>query len=145
MPLLARSRARRRRGTSAVEFAVVLPVLAFFFLLAIDFGRVFYQTVQVTSCARNGALWARDSVAQAYSPYSSVQAAAVAAAPNLSPTPQVTSSTGTDADGNGYVQVTVTYQFNTIANYVLPGQFAIPNTFNLSRTVQMSTAPTTPN
>lgn len=145
MPMIARSRPGRRRGASAAEFAVLLPVLAFFFLVGIDFGRVFYQTVLITSCARNGALYARDSVAQAYSPYSSVQAAALAAAPNLSPAPQVSSSSGTDASGNGYVQVTVTYQFNTIANYVLPGQFSIPSTFNLSRTVQMSTAPTTPN
>lgn len=106
---------------------------------------MFYQTVLVTSCARNGALYARDSVAQAYSPYSGVQAAALAAAPNLSPAPQVTSSSGTDASGNGYVQVTVTYQFNTIANYALPGEFTIPSTFNITRTVQMSTAPTTPN
>ncbi len=135
----------RRRAAAAVEFAILLPVLSFFFLIAVDFGRIFYQTVLITSCARNGALYARDSVAQTYSPYSSVQAAAVAAAPNLSPAPQVTSSSGTDASGNGYVQVTVTYQFNTIANYVLPGEFAIPSTFNISRTVQMATAPTTPN
>jgi Flp pilus assembly protein TadG len=136
---------RRRRAAAAVEFAILLPVLTFFFLIAVDFGRVFYQTVLITSCARNGALYARDSVAQAYSPYSSVQAAAVAAAPNLSPAPQVSSSSGTDASGNGYVQVTVTYQFHTIADYVLPGEFAIPSSFNISRTVQMSTAPVTPN
>jgi Flp pilus assembly protein TadG len=124
-----------RPAAAAVELAVLLPVLAFLFVIAVDFGRIFYYSQVVENCARQGALYASDSKAPAAALYSSVQQAALADAPNLSPQPTVTSANGTDGSGNGYVTVTVSWTFQTITSY--PG---VPNV-TLSRTIQMRTAP----
>ena len=123
-----------------LEMALVTPPLIYLALAAVDFGRVYYYTDVLSNCALNGALYASDSLAQAASPYASITQAALADASNLSPAPTVSSATGTDASGNGYVSVTVSYTFNTIVNY--PG---IPSSTSLTRTVQARVAPITPN
>jgi Flp pilus assembly protein TadG len=129
-----------RSGAAAVELAVVLPLLALFFFIAVDYSRIFYAYATVSTCARNGAFYASDSAYADDSPYQSVEEAALADASNLSPTPTVTSATGTDADGHDYVEVTVTYSFNTVTNYV-----GIGKTIQVVRTVRMRKAPLTPN
>jgi hypothetical protein len=53
--------------------------------------------------------------------------------------PTVSSSTGTDANSNPYVAVTVTYTFTTLVNY--PG---ITHSITLSRTVRMRVIQSTP-
>ena len=121
-----------RRGAAAVELALLLPVLLFLFVAIIDFGRVFYYSQTVENSARAGALYLSDDDAIATSPYANVTAAALADASNLSPQPTVASSNGTDASGNPYVRVTVSWSFHLIINY--PG---IPGTVSLARTVQM--------
>jgi Flp pilus assembly protein TadG len=128
-----------RRGTSVVELAVLLPLLALLFVVAVDYARVFYYSVTLNECARNGALYARDAVAAKESPYTSVEEAALSNASNLDPAPTVTKTNGTDAKGQPYVQVTVTYTFNTLTSY--PG---VPGSVALSRTVRMHTAPAVP-
>ncbi|HBI42058.1 MAG TPA: hypothetical protein DDY78_04255 [Planctomycetales bacterium] len=126
---------RRRPGAAAVELAVVSPFLVFLFVIAVDFGRIFYFSQTIENCARNGAIYG-SNLTTAQSPYSNIQQAALADAENLNPQPTVTSATGTDASGNAYVQVTVAWQFKTITTY--PG---VPSPVNLSRTVQMRVAP----
>lgn len=140
-----------RRGIAAVELAMVTPVLFFMFLVVWDFSRVFYYAVVMAQCSRNGARWAGDpnyfnNPAVATDPYTSVTAAALADAKNITPTPTVSDppTYGNDANGNPYAQVTVTYQFTTVVNYSFPGLFTIPNTVNLSRTCQMRVAPVLP-
>lgn len=128
---------RRHRGASAVELALLLPMLSLLFLFTIDFARLYYHYSIVTNCARNGALYASDPTASLESPYTNTTAAALADASNLSPQPTVTSTTS--ADGSS-VQVTVVYPFTTITNY--PG---LPNPINLTRTVQMRIGSTLPN
>jgi len=121
-----------RRGAAAVELALLLPVLAFLFVAIVDFGRVFYYSQTVENAARAGALYLSDDDAVATSPYATVTDAALADASNLNPQPTVASSGGTDASGNPYVRVTVTWTFHLLVNY--PG---IPGTVTLARTVQM--------
>jgi Flp pilus assembly protein TadG len=130
-----------RPAASTVELALLLPFLAFLFVIAVDWSRIFYYSMIVTNSARNGALYACDPVpiAKGTSPYSSVTAAALADASNLSPTPTVTSTSGSDASGS-YVEVTVAYTFQTVTNF--PG---VPTNTNLVRTVRMRVLPTTPN
>ena len=118
---------------------MVLPGLLFLTMATIDFSRVYYYSATVASCARNGALYACDGLAQADSPYTSVSQAALADASNLSPSPTVSSAVGVDSTGASYVEVTVTYTFQTIVNY--PG---IPSSSTVSRKVRMRVAPTTP-
>ncbi len=129
-------RSEKRRGSYAVELAILLPLLIFLLVIAIDFARVFYYSQIVQNCARNGAAYASDPQAPAYALYSSVQQAALADATNLSPHPTVTSTTSTNASGTSFVAVTATWQFNTITGF--PG---VPQQVSLSRTVTMQMAP----
>lgn len=136
----SRSGRSKRQGAAAVELAVLLPFLMFLFVIAVDFGRVFYFSLTIENCARNGALYGSDPVAASQSPYTSITQAALADAANLDPQPTVTSTNGVDAFGNSYLEVTVSWQFHTSTNF--PG---VPSPVNLARTVRMRMAPTTPN
>jgi Flp pilus assembly protein TadG len=127
-----------RRAVAAVELAVLLPFLMFLFVIGVDFARVFYHSLTLTNCARNGAFYGCQDATHA-ADTAGIQTAALADAGNLSPAPTVSSTTTTDADGNSCVQVTTTYTFQTITSY--PG---VPSSLTLTRTVQMRTAPTVP-
>jgi Flp pilus assembly protein TadG len=129
---------RRRHGAATVELAILAPFLAFVFVIAVDWARIFYDSIVVTNCARNGALYLSDPYTLTLSPYNDVKQAALADAQNLSPSPNVTSANGTDSSGP-YVEVTVSYQFQTITNF--PG---VPANTNIVRTVRMSVAPQFP-
>jgi Flp pilus assembly protein TadG len=129
----------RRPAAAAVELAVVLPLLALFFFIAVDYSRIFYSYSIVSNCARNGAFYACDPMYAQDSPYQSVQEAALADAGDLSPTPTVTSAEGKDADGHAYVEVSVSYPFKTVTNYL-----GLGGTIQVERTVRMRKAPLTP-
>jgi Flp pilus assembly protein TadG len=133
-----RPTARSRPGTSAVEFAVVLPFLMFMVVVAVDFARVYRNAQVVMSAARNGALYGSDNPARA-ADSAGIQAAALQEAVDLSPSPTVTSTTGTDADGNPYLRVTVSYPFQTITRF--PG---VPSSLAVTRTCQMRVIPLKP-
>ena len=142
---------RRRKGGSAVELVLVAPVLCFMLVGAIDFCRVFFAYTTITNAARNGAVWASDpfanpsavgAVTPSQSPYATVAAAAMADANNLSPAltaANVTQTTGTDANGNATVIVTVQYQFPLITSFL-----GLSNV-SLSRQVTMRVLPSTAN
>jgi Flp pilus assembly protein TadG len=126
---------RARTAAAAVELAVMLPFLAFCFVLGIDFCRVFYFTQAVQNAAATGALYACQSATTA-TDTDGIKAAAQADASNLSPPPDIAATQGTDADGNATVSVTATYTFKTITNF--PG---IPSSMSLTRTVSMRVLP----
>jgi Flp pilus assembly protein TadG len=126
-------------GAAVVELAILLPLLVFMFLLAVDFARVFYFSLTLTNCARAGAIYAADPTVKGESPFASTQAAALADATNLSPQPTITESTGMDASGRTYVEVTANNSFNTITGF--PG---IPQSINLQRTVRLYVAAKSP-
>jgi len=133
-----RNRANQpRKAVASVELAILLPFIAFLFVIAVDFARVFYFSQVIENCARKGALYASDPKAPAYQLYANVQQAALGPdSSGFNPQPTVTSTSGTDVEGNPYVSVTVTWQFQTITGF--PG---VPSTVNISRTVQMRAAP----
>jgi hypothetical protein len=135
-----------RRGAAVAEMAILLAVLSFLFIICIDFARVFYYSLTLKNCARNGAYYASDY--PGIYGYGSASAAALADTPNLSPDPTITVGydasltgdfTGTTPVRPGYVKVTATWTFNTVTNY--PG---IANTWNLSQSEIMEMAPITP-
>lgn len=129
---------RNRRGAAAVEAAILLPFLCFGFLVVFDFCRVFYYSVAVSNCARNGALFGSADKSHAVDT-NGILATAKTDAGNLTLT-QLGVSSSTDSSSNPTrVDVTVTYPFTTITQY--PG---IPRQTNLSRTVRMSVLPPTP-
>jgi Flp pilus assembly protein TadG len=133
-------RAAARSAAAAVELALLLPILTLLLVISVDFARLFYHHITITNCARNGAMWMCDPVAQATSKYATVDAAARADATNLDPTKlTVSSTTGVGGDGNPFAEVTVTYDFPLVTSYL---GFS---TQTLSRTVRMRIAPATPN
>ena len=149
---------RARRAAAAVEFAVLAPFLAFLFVIAVDWARVFYYSIAVRNCARNGALYLsqKQSAKTTSSPYTDsgyvnlyvnsanpVTAAALADASNLTPTPTVTSTSGSDSYGP-YVEVTVSCPFQTVTNFSV-GNFLVPSSTNVTRTIRMYVPPESPN
>src|SRR5215472_4420987 len=121
-----------RQAAAAAELAILLPVLVFVIVIAIDWARVFWYSQMLTNCARHGALYASDPIAAAESPYLGVQQAALAAEPdasNWSPQPSVSCGPGTpDSNGNATIAVTVSWALPLITTY--PG---VGNTVKLSR------------
>ncbi len=126
-----------RKAAAAVELAFLVPLMAFFFVIAIDWARIFYYSVSVNDCARNGAAYLSD-LNGAGSPHANYTQASLAGT-NLSPTPTVSSSNGSDGSG-AYVEVTVAYTFRTLTNF--PG---VPSNTNVQKTVRMYQSAKTPN
>lgn len=139
LPRTVRS-GRARRGAAVVELAVLLPLLIFLFVIAVDFARIYYVSLTLTNAARAGALYASDPGYAHESPFANVVEAARADTTNLSPQPMITQVSGTDAQGRAYVEVTALYKFETISSF--PG---VPSDFNLRRTVRMFVMSTSPN
>jgi Flp pilus assembly protein TadG len=137
MHVAGRSFSRRlgcRRGAALVELVIVGSILAFILVASVDFARLFYAYVTITNCARGGALYGCQSETKK-TDTGGIQTAALADAASLSPalvSGNISSSTGSDANSNHYVAVTVTYSFTTLITY--PG---ISHTMPLRRTVQM--------
>ena len=133
-------RFRTREGAAVVELAVMLPLLVFLFVIAVDFARVYYFSLTLTNCARAGALYASDPATADESAFDSYEDAALADATNLNPPPELYKTSGMDASGRSYVEVTATYTFSTVT--VFPG---VPSEMNLSRSVRMYQSAITPN
>jgi Flp pilus assembly protein TadG len=131
---------RCRRGAATVELSLVLPLLAFLFVIGLDYSRVFYASVIVSNCARNGALYASDQNVADRSPYEDLQQAVLADASDLTEPLTVSSREGSDTSSYDWVEVTVTYPFKTVISY--PG---IPSQVNISRTVHMRKVPSEEN
>ena len=126
-----------RRAAATVELAILAPILAFLVAAGADYSRVFFQAQVVANCARNGALYGCADPTHA-ADTSGISTAALSDAGDLSPAPNITSTTGSDADGN-YVEVTATYTFHTLVNY--PG---IPTATTVTQTVRMRVSPVIP-
>jgi Flp pilus assembly protein TadG len=129
---------RVRQGLAAVELAVLLPFLCFLFVVAVDFARVFYFDLTLVNAARNGAIYASQNPTNSVDT-SGITTAAKRDTSNLN-SQQLTVSSSTSGSNPTVVAVTVTYPFSTITRYP-----AVPSSFTLSRTVQMSVTPLTPN
>jgi Flp pilus assembly protein TadG len=139
---------------ATVELALVLPTLCFLFVAATDYARIFYYAITIQNCARNGAYYAADYPNNNYQytdiyGYSSLDDAIQRDATNLSPPPTYTvfygdsqagPFTSTTKPASGYVQVTVTWTFQSITNF--PG---IPSNVALSRQSIMRISPAMPN
>lgn len=123
---------KARGGAATVELALVLPVLALFFAIAVDFGRVYHHLQEVSDSARRGALYAADVYVSQSSPYESVAEAALAETRVIRDTAQVEWTRVNDARGNLCHRVTVTSQFQP--TLPIPGTHGA---LTLSRTVQM--------
>jgi hypothetical protein len=49
-----------RRGAAVAEAAILLSIISFLFVVPIDLARVFYYSLALKNCARNGAYYTSD-------------------------------------------------------------------------------------
>ncbi len=84
-------------------------------------------------------MYASDPTIAQESPFSSVQEAALADAPNFSQAPVITTKYGTDAGGKSYVEVEAVHTFSSVSKF--PG--LLPQ-MNIVRSVRMYVAAKTP-
>lgn len=133
------SRLRWLRGQSAVELALVTPILVVLLLVAADFGRVFYTSIAVNNAARAGAQYGSESIVTAADSAGITAAARTDGWSSLSVTAtQCTCETSTivtacatsyctNNPSATYVTVTVTAPFTTLVAY--PG---LPSSITLT-------------
>ena len=79
----AAGRRGQDHGAAFVELVVALPVLLVILIGTADFARVFYAGIELTNAARAGAQWGVSTLARS-GDTAGMQAAAIAAAPNIS-------------------------------------------------------------
>jgi Flp pilus assembly protein TadG len=138
VPPSLRSRALARRGAATVELAVLAPFLCLAFVLTVDYGRIFYFSLTVNNCARNGAVYGSQDAAHAQDA-DNISRVAKLDGGNLDASSLTVSSTTDSTTAPTWVEVTVTYPFNTFTKY--PG---VPSTTSLSRTVRTEVVPAAP-
>lgn len=128
----------RDRGSVAVEFALLLPVLLLLIFGIIDFGRAINDQITLTQAAREGARLA----SLGYSA-SAVTTRAQSAATGLSPAPTVAVTTACPTGaGNGVdavVKLTYTFTFVTPvgAFAAMFGTASFGSTLSLTATGEM--------
>ena len=129
---------------AAVELALLLPLLVFASMAAVDFARVIYAMATLQSCARNGALYEFYSTAGCPLPsgWTSLSTAVQADAGNLTVTLPATDNGNSNpyspgASSDNYVTVTVQCDF-TLITLGSNGEFpSIGGTMTLTRSVSM--------
>jgi Flp pilus assembly protein TadG len=134
-----------RRGASAVELALVLPLFVSIVLACIDFGRFAYNYIAVANAARAAGAWAMmNPPADVASPSAAWKASVAQAAINeMSQQPGVKASNITIAVGaisteapygTWRFQVTASYPFQTLVKWGFSG-LGIPQSLTLEQTV----------
>jgi Flp pilus assembly protein TadG len=126
---IKRRAGRDARGQSAVELALVLPLLCLLLVAVCDFARLFYASVGVADAARAGVQYGAQNRATAVN-YSGMQQAALDDGAGITGLTAVATSfcqCGTTTMSscnnpcagtiNNFVQVTVTATFSTILTY----------------------------
>jgi Flp pilus assembly protein TadG len=136
-------RSNRRRGTSATEMALILPLFVTMVLGCVDFARFAYTYIAVSNACRAGAAWAMlNKPSNMASPTAAWQTSVTTAVSNeMSLQPGFQSSSLTVAtvtpvlntDGTTYrFTVTASYPFTTLINWV-----GIPHSFTTTQQTTM--------
>jgi TadE-like protein len=126
-----------RRGAAAVEVALLLPVLVFSSMMAVDFARVAYVQLALQNCARNGALYEFYTKA-GYSLPSSWTTLSTAVNADAPPGTTVTATAATvTLSSYTYITVTATTTFQPIALPSMHGLPSLPGSVTLTQTATM--------
>jgi hypothetical protein len=129
-----------RRGTAAVELAMLLPFLIFLSMATVDFARLAYVQVTLQNCARNGALYEFNTQAGLAVPsgWTSLSTAVQADGGSLTVTATATSP---ESSTNNSVTVTATATYQLIALPALRGFSSLPGSTTLSQSATMPYPP----
>jgi Flp pilus assembly protein TadG len=114
---------RKRDAVAAVEFAVLAPLLFFFFAIGVDFARVFYAHTIITQASRNAAIYGSSDPTKA-DDTTTMTAIALADTSDLSSGVTVTPNKVT-ANGVTYIQVVVSYPFKSVTGFFTKTTFTI--------------------
>ena len=126
-----------QRGQNLLEFALILPLLAIVVFGVLDLGRVFFASIGLTSAAREGVRYltmhpndiSNDSGAYLGSKVAAVNEANYAKISITETNVNVTCSNIDDdsdfCDSGTPATVTVTYDFDLILGWVLPGPITV--------------------
>lgn len=109
---------RSERGSVAVEFALILPLLIGLLLGIVEFGRAYNAQITVTAAAREGA-----RVMSIQKDIPTAQAAVIAASPSLTPqlkNSQILISPAVCTPGSN-TTVTITYHLDFITGFLTRG------------------------
>jgi len=160
-----------RCGAATVELAVLLPFLAFLFVIGIDWARIFFVTMTIENAARNAAYYGSeypgvtDKMVYGYATvwdagaddvevplgvtnmkmyYGNANPGPSNYGTQVTPTVPTAIPDSTDQYGTKVKIITVTFPFAMISTFPIdvPG---ISTTPTLYRTVTMRTAPILPN
>jgi hypothetical protein len=141
--MIIQTRPTARRGVLTAELAILLPTLGLLTVIIVDFSRAFFFYLTITNCALNGADYASGAIDPTiyYVPGAGTQTNLATSAnittyanydaANLGGSLNVTATYGNDATYGEYVDVTATYQFNTIVDFM-----ALTPPMNLKRTIR---------
>ncbi len=124
---------RQERGHSAVELALILPVLLTIVFGVVDFTRLFYAYMTVASAAHEAAIYLAENITATDAELQSAAAAEspgplgnsltfTGASPNASLTKVTTLASGTTT---GIVRVQVTYNFKPVTPWPLTGPLGV--------------------
>lgn len=125
----------RSRGQSMVEFALVLPLMLGFLVIAGDFGRAYTAYLTISSAAREGATYASRSSENAADETEIIARtrAEVGTSNEIWGEPlSVSVDDGPDTQGYQWVEVTVDYTFQPMFAI-----WPIPDDVPMQRTVRM--------
>lgn len=108
----------RDRGASAVEFALVLPILLLLVLGIIEFGRAYHVQTTLSNAARDGVrvMALQDSATAAISSAKSSASPLDLSTAEIVVTP--TAGCSAAVTGSGIASVTITYPFALISGFL---------------------------
>ena len=115
----SRRRVRGDRGAIALEFVLIVPILALVVFGIIEFGRGYNAKIELTGAVREGAR----ALALGEAP-SDAEDAVIEAAPSLDPPPDVTVDAECPNDDDRAV-VTATYAIDYNIPFVPPGTWEL--------------------
>jgi Flp pilus assembly protein TadG len=125
------NQSKRKGGQSAVEFAILLPLLMLILFGVLDLGRVFFAAITITNAARAGARYAT----QYPSDTNGIKATALAEAQGqgivLTDPNSVSVTCPQGCGSNQSIQVTVTYSVTLIMGFVLPSPVPVSNSVQM--------------
>ncbi len=145
-------KALNNKGASAVEFAIILPILVVLLFGIIEFGIYIYDTSVITNASREGArygvLYNVDPTTQEYTPYTAAEiqdhvlndptsgtlSSKLITLGSAAAVPTVASAWSPSATAGSELSVTVSYPFSFL---VLPNFIATPGPISATTVMRM--------